>query len=382
MKITIKKSDVYVFFLTVWSFLNVICNLTTIDGMLLNICGILLSVIWMMIRLFIIVKITTELEINDLKICLLLLFAIVSDYVSGGATITTAIWFICGAKNINIDKIVKPVFFAHLIGVSCIVCMALSGAIENTVYTRGTGEIRYSMGFFHPNTFAGHMIFLTSLYLMIRNLKNRIRCIDCMLIALCTVWTYKITNSGTGLILMGTLCALGLLICFSNIKFVKRINEFFLDKLKYLIVFMPIFVLWLTLVFDNKSTQFKGTLLSRVSQAAIYFKYYTPNILGHSLELNYTLDYNNLFTLDNAYIFLLLQSGIVLFGLFIIGQILLAKKVAKEKRYLLLGILTVYAIYGFTETMYIRFLFNFTLLYMAEIVWPQNACIKEGYIDK
>lgn len=253
----------------------------------LDACGI----VWAITRVFIVIKMLTELQVNDFKVIFLLIFALLSDYISGGSAITTAIWFICGAKNINVDRLLKPIFYTHLIGVSFVVFLALSGTIENTVYNRGTGEIRYSMGFYHPNTFAGHMILLVSIYLMLRNLYKKIRFIDCAIITVCTVWTYIITNSGTGVILMGTLCILGLVICFSKLKlgFIKRINEFLLDKLKYVMIAMPIFVLWLTLVFDSGLIQFQGTLLSRVSQAAIYFKYYTPNLLGHLYDFHSVL---------------------------------------------------------------------------------------------
>lgn len=363
---------IYTFVLTVWYFFITVVNLTTLDGTLLAVAGKALTIVWILTRIFIFVKIVSELYKGGFKVLLLLLFVLLSDYWVQGSVITVAIWFICGAKNIHIKKLIRPVFWAHFLGMSFIIILAKTGNIENLIYVRGNGVVRQSMGFYHPNTFAGHMIFLVSLYMMLH--EKRMKLFNSLFILAAAIWTYKITDSRTGFILLLTLFVFSFLISIYqyNIKYIRRIMEFGMDKLKYIAGSMLIIVFYCTLYFDGSSDTVGNTFLSRISQAAIYFKYYSINLLGHSIELNYTLDNSELYTLDNAYIFLLLQSGVLIFALFVVGEIILARKKARQKDYTLLVILAVYAIYGFSETMFIRFAFNFTLLFLAEIVWPKQ----------
>ena len=85
-----------------------------------------------------------------------------------------------------------------------------------------------------------------------------------------------------------------------------------------------------------------------------------------------SVNYSGLYTLDNAFVYLILGFGIVvsaIIAILYIGSIL---KAVKEHEYIILLLFVVYLIYGFTETALIRFSYNFTLVFTFAFVWKEN----------
>ena len=84
---------------------------------------------------------------------------------------------------------------------------------------------------------------------------------------------------------------------------------------------------------------------------------------------NYQLEISKLYTLDNGYMYLLLGYGIIAFTLFLFGNFLLSKRLIKNKMFIPLIIIFIYALYGFAETTMIRFTYNFSVIFFSYILW-------------
>ena len=66
---------------------------------------------------------------------------------------------------------------------------------------------------------------------------------------------------------------------------------------------------------------------------------------------------------------LLLGYGIIAFIIFIYYQVKMFRLFAKEKNYITLTVMAIYAVYGFMEVVFIRVDMNFTLLFMGMILF-------------
>jgi hypothetical protein len=118
---------------------------------------------------------------------------------------------------------------------------------------------------------------------------------------------------------------------------------------------------------------FSGTLGSRASQSALYFERYGITVFGSQLKINSGTTgwsaYTSLYTLDNSYLYLLLGYGLVFFVLYILGEIILFRKCAKSKNFMMMTVLALYAMYGLMETVLIRIDCNFTLIFLTYVLW-------------
>ena len=374
IKVSELLSIVYIWLLTIWSFFNILIYMTTLDGSLRDTCSYVLSIVESFILIHAMFSILWKLRKRDIIFVLALFFAVINQKFTGNTDVTTIMLLLCGSKSlVNLDKIISPLFWSNLLGIGTIVSLSSLGIIENSVrYRRDIGLVRYSMGFYHPNTFASRVFQLMALYLLFR--KNRLRIIDvCIMIPL-TIWTYMKTNSKTGLIMMTSLIIVAIFIITQ-----RKVNDsgknlfvYITEKVKNIVIIIPVISIILGICGEYFFKFFSGTLLARVSQISVYLDTYKLNLIGHRLELNYHMEGTNLYTLDNAYIYLLLTAGVIFFVLYIVLDIKLIKKLFEQKRYVLLLITVLYSVYGFSETVLIRLSFNFTLLYLSEIIWDKE----------
>ena len=84
-------------------------------------------------------------------------------------------------------------------------------------------------------------------------------------------------------------------------------------------------------------------------------------------------------TLDNSYIYFLLSYGVVLFVLYFYYFIRLIWKYKKENKAQRLVIIFFYAIYGFSETVAIRFVYNYSLIFLKDVVWGKKPLLSDNH---
>lgn len=376
----LKWETIYLYCLAVWLFLLVFVNMSTIDGYALEVLTMLLGITWMFTRAIIVIKILFQFEVRDLKLIPLILIGLATYCSTGNTWITTIIWLICGAKYVDLDRAVRVIFMVHLVSNCLIVLMAATGIIENTVFYRNDGTVRYAMGYNHPNTFAGIAFQLSALYIYIRN--NKINYMNIFLLGVFALGIYRITDSNTSFLLMLCLILFALIIRIINRQWrvLSSILQFAVKRLRLFSAIIAILTLYLIFNYESISGYFKGTMLSRISQASIYFQYYGLSFFGKQLERNAdftTVSSNGLYILDNGYIYLMLGYGVVCFVLYIVGEILLEIRAVKKRDYATLAVLTVYAVHGFSETLMLRFPFNFSLLFLADLLWNNMSWDKQ-----
>ena len=378
VKLSYLLSNVYIFFLIIYSFLNVIIYGTTIEdyNKLFYVINEVLVIIWLVFRMFILIKIVIQFEKRDFWVVLLLIIGILITFFSKSGWVSEAIWLICGTKRVDMRKLIKHLLCAHIIGITIILGGFATGVLRDNVVMRGT-MARHSYGFNHPNALGARILEISLMYIYIRN--HRLNKFDMIMTATLAIVTYLLTNSITssGLMLMEAF----FILLIENIEkskgLLKRISKTIINKVKWAFWLIPILATVVIVFSDIFKEKLSGTILSRILQARYYYEYYGLSVFGRQLISNnsadnFQLQISKLYTLDNGYMYLLLGYGVIIFLLFVLGNIILAKKMMILKEYSIVLIIAIYAVYGFAETMMIRFTYNFSVLFFSYIIWDSK----------
>ncbi len=377
----IKISSIYYVFLFIWSLSGTI-SMAAINTNASAI-AVISSFAWNAIRCYIIVKILFEIKNYKRKdIIVLLIIALIgyfSSRYSESSFLIAGFWFIAGAKGIDWNKAIKYLLRAQIFSMLLIFCGCFLGYFPDTAKTGvssgiTTSGIGHSFGYYHPNDLAGSIlqIIMMSLYTMKRPLRLQVSFTFLTIAGI----TLLITRSGTSSLLIAFIA---LMIAFFSLeKGRSTIGRFISRNLASLMKYIILVLAICSVLFSARQDlgeSLLGDFHSRITQMAAYFAYYKITPWGQPLINHASIDYDwrtNLYTLDNAYIHLLLGFGYIVFLLFIAMYIMLIWRAYKSKQYVLLLILCTYTILGFTETMFIRVQYNFTILLFSQIIWKRE----------
>lgn len=380
--IKIKISDPYYFLLFCWSFFSTLTSVA-VNGELPIIYSFN-SMLWNVIRIYIVIKVLLEIRRYTLKQIVSIILLIVVGYISyinsQSNFFIQAFWFIAGAANIDWKKAVKILLKAQIIALFSIIILCMLGVLPDkskvtVINGINTSNVGHSLGYYHPNDLAGSILQIVLMWLYVQERPYKIRnIIFCCGIA---AISYIITRSSTSVaIILFVACMLSVF-CLSKKEnsWMRFLSDKVASILKYLIFIMAGFSILFSIRKDIGES-ILGDFHSRINQMSTYFFYYKIKPWGQVLINHTSAEYNwknNLYTLDNAYIHLLLGFGYVIFIAFLLIYIVMLWKAYKEKNYIYLLILIAYVILGFTETMFIRIRYNFTIFLVAEILWNSKS---------
>ena len=338
--------------------------------------------LWQLIRLFLFVKLVFYDLPNSRRSLFgigLILLGIVTRRTSGNDFMEPFFWFAGSAYNVKIRDIVKTLFFTQLAALLTAMTMALTGVVDNITYRRGdSSALRYSMGFYHPNTLAQKVFQLCVMYVYL--LGRKLRLPHIALVALISVVVYYITDSRTALFmsLYLILMLLAYLLSVRKVWPFYRLSERGMRLLRF--VFFAAAALSVAISLTASTVNYArflsvgDTLMSRVTQMQLYLSAYSLKPFGQYLyyagsSLSASIRNENLYTLDNSYMYLILGYGVVTTAVYLALMFFTLRKAVREKNYLILIILSAYALYGLTETLLLRLSLNFSLMLMAAALW-------------
>ena len=373
MKIKLRYSKVYYSSLFIWNFLFTVTWFTTLqyrsDHYYLP-----YVFVWKLIRFFLTLKIWKDLKTGtnrDLKVVFgILVIGSISWYFSQNEFLYPLLWFAAAAKNTEIKKSIQYLWYSQIAAVGITIFGSLAGILENRVMA-GNGIVRrYTLGFIHPNTLGAFLmqLVLLTFYLYARQSARKVYFIA----ALCFMIAWRIACSRT------TTFVLVIFFMFSALYYItvkrnKKLQSFLGILLQRTgdIVKVSLGVSLAAICGLLNQFDMADTLGVRISQAKLYFNYYGVTLWGQPLIMGYETNeyYNGLFTLDNAYIYLFLAFGGIVSILFLFFYFQRLKRARVENDHIVLIILVLYGIVGITETTMIRFGMNFSLIFLAEVLW-------------
>ena len=361
----IKSKNLFLLFL----YINVFCKAIGLSNddkiyMMLLIFGIFILIF----------KIVTDKFTKKqlLYFAIIILIAFCSFIVGKKTTLLLTCLCLAGMKNIDVDKTFNGMFKIRLITFIAVVVLALVGVLENTqiyMWRDGGYDLRYTLGFTHPNTLHLSLFILISLYIYCK--FDKLNLIDYIFLIASNLLIFSFSNSRTGIIVIM------LLICITILSKNKLIKQLIL-KLPIYIYIGLILVTFLTAYMYGKIPimyELDEMLNGRIAYSHYYLEMYGLTLLGSDISI----DTNALF--DNGYLYMYTQFGIIGFILISSWIFKICSKTKKEKNKKRAILIICYLIYIFTESFAPNIFMNIILLFVADNIFSKDEEVRHEKIQ-
>lgn len=314
---------------------------------------------------------------NIVKILLIFLLVSIATLRSESLTIFTDVFLIVACKNVRLEKTIKldlKIRFLFLIGIA-LVC--LTNLIPDTLDYRNGTLSRHSLGFAHPNRFALHIFMICIYYLYINYYKIKIRqIIMIFFLGFFTLFLSDGRTSCLGIFLV-------LIIAILNRYNLKRKKDSIIEKnIKIVSTLSVIFsisfsilapVLYLLGIFKINS---ESTFGSRIYMSSQGIRNYGITLFGQKIDLVTSimarLTGRVANGIDNAYIYILVNYGVIILLLFIALIVVALKYAIKRSDYAgVLCFLIIIAV-GIMENQILNIESDLFLLYVGKALYDRK----------
>lgn len=275
---------------------------------------------------------------TKIRLFLLILFLTVVMIVNDNRYLFQLFLLIIGAKNVDFKRIVKDTFFLEMVLVGSIVMLAMLGVLDNTISNREFGTVRNALGFKYPPSSSGYVWSLTLLYCYIKN--GKLCWYEYFGLFFLNVIFYFLTDSRNGFLCSIVLLFLTFLYHFFQEKKLFSLPIHFFAKI--MMVFLAAGSLFLTLQYYYKDPfymQLDSIFSNRLGLQRKAYNQYSIKMFGSKVKWVSTDDiyrgvsqWEDLNYVDNSYIQLLIEYGLVFFFFLIIMISCIIWKNQKENK--------------------------------------------------
>lgn len=296
-----------------------------------------------------------------IAMALIVAIGLMNWLIGGFTTILATAIALCGLKNIETQKLIRLSFWTRLLVLLSMIFLSVTGIIENEYrefYRNGEFIHRYLFGFGHPNT--PQMEFAIVALLAIYIYGNRMKLVHYVLIGLGNQALFGYTYSRTGYLIVWV----GMLLYFvlHNLH-TRRISA---ALLKYLYVLIPTLTVALGLLYGTVE---HVDLLDTLMTGRIR---YVHEVLTEGLPPLFGTERYQELILDNGYMRLLYNGGILAFGWFSYHMMRISHRITTQKRYGDLFLIASFAIIGISESILDVMAVNVSLVFLGELIFPKK----------
>ena len=302
---------------------------------------------------------------------LLLLMSFISLYHLRDTTIFTNVLVLLSLKNIDIERMLKPLFWCALACYVAVILCSLAGIglpMSMTLDFRGAGEeTRYCFGYAHPNSLHLFSVRLMCLYAGAYFRKINWKHICGLAVFNCLVFYF--TDSRTGVI-----CGYILVLLLLIYRYFSRLVETKLWKIGVLAGIAAIIVFGILSV----------TLYGRVGILDIVNRLFTGRIkLAHFAYTEMGISWwgnaaAGSYIIDNGIMGMLLQYGLVPFIVYWLGTFLVLWYALKNGKHCVTILMLVFGVYALMEgSVLLKIFRNIPMIYMGEKIFSVEAENKE-----
>lgn len=293
----------------------------------------------------------------------IVLIGFVSWRQSGVSWIFWGALFIVCANGARLRPLAKIVFALSFATVFVTMLFAGCGAIENLVFARN-GEVRYAMGFTHPNTVGLYMLNVCVAFSVLRFGKSPLP--DLVLIAVSILINLATANSRTTVLLSFVQMLLLLIFYFARKESLRKSLRYGFVAVAILIVVGSAYFMVAYSPSNPIHLALNDALSGRLRLAHAYYGMQPLTLFGADYEgfppIYWESGKPYTFVVDNGWCHLLLRYGIIPAALFAGGYFALLIKMVRQHRWdaLMFG-LVLMCVYSFSESLGIRIECNFFL---------------------
>lgn len=274
--------------------------------------------------------------------------------------------FIVASKSIDFDKFIKLTYYVQLIMIAVVIYMYFNGYIRDYSIYRGS-VLRHSWGFSHPNQL-GVRAFLLMVCRCYYRRKN-LNVIDISLVIAVAVFVNKVANSKTSYYALIILAVIS--IVYTMLVYLDCNMNFFCNICIFTAVLTNVGSIILSTINLNNYSLLKAfdvVMSKRFSHCYRTMRYYGIGLWGQDVQLIVKRPIIGTiyhFWLDNAYMAILLRYGIIVFLIFSTLYIVAMIYLKRSEHFYLLGIMSLYSIYGIMENNYFSMSQNLFLLALS-----------------
>lgn len=300
----------------------------------------------------------------------------VSWRVSNNNNLFIMVLFIFAMKQIDFNKLVRYDLKLKIFFMISVVILYVMGCTDTFYMYRDDGTIRSSMGFSHPNVFGAYVFSIYCEYIYIYRNKNKT-----IINLLVTVTAFLLVNyfcdsRGSSY----SILILFILVTYKKIDLFGIMNKKIVKAIFIGLVFLGTIFSYMIASNYNKNDSFKYSvnrmLSGRISSAKYFIENYDIKMFGNEIKTVSTRQAmetgKSAILLDNSYIKLLVQFGILSYLIFTINFSKAVNRAFKENDYILAIIFAVYAIRGLTDNILFYLYGNIFLLYFASNIYIQR----------
>lgn len=308
-------------------------------------------------------------------VALLLVLAMTNYHYSGSTRAVYNALMLCALKDVDLKKVFQVSFVSIVFIIGLVGALALLGVTGIVSVTEDFGrgaeiseiETRYYMGYIHPNTWA-HAMFTTML-LGVTAFWEKVDWKGILLLFAVNYGVYRLAASRTSF-----LCGLILIILVFLAKYAKKFYEFWVIRIGIVGGVAAIWAIIFTARVNIKES-FEWTIIDwriftgRLEQSRGYFE-----ALGWSFFGTHVPDrLDNGYILDMGYMRMLLENGIIIFGVMFIATIVLLIYGFMHKRNEILIAVICICLYGIFENLAISQMpANLMIYYLALLLYNKK----------
>lgn len=308
---------------------------------------------------------------------ILFAFSYFSMYVNGYNGFIIIMIFAITLCKYDIDDIFKKVYPVLMLGLVIVIFLCMCGISKDCVVARKDGDLRYALGFWHPNNAATvvMIVFLLKLYLS----KFKLSLIDFLMILFATIVVFYITDSRASMIVtMFAIIVSGIYSVFGkNLYKFKKIYENGIFQ-KILILFPFIFCgisVLLTILYSNRfmfMDRINSLFSGRLYYSSLAFEEYSLSLFG----INRVSDV--VIILDNNYIYNFYGLGVV--NTIIVLSLLSISifKMIKDKNYSLVFVELLILSFCMMETIMLYYKMNIFCIVFSIIFCQKEKQLKRN----
>lgn len=352
--ISLRLSEIL--YLCFWSIMLLAKGIGLYDGQNIYKVFLVVSFLCIVVKMCI-----TEYSLKEwILILFLLTMSAVIYRISGEKGVLVCMVTVVAMKNVSVKRAfyVGTVVWAAAMGVRFLYSLVFIENVEVAVQTKNlTGAVlRYYMGYPHPNVL--HISFLVLVAFIIYCLKDQYNWKHFLLLAAGNLFMFLYSYSFTGtLIVMAYIC----------LSYYVRLKK--LNKAEYVLIEMlfPICILFsiiAPIVLEGRAFELADKIFNnRINFAKYFLTVDNMSLLGNNLA-EITTD---IITMDNAFVFVLIIYGGLVFLLMCTGYVLTIHSYIKQKKDIELVMICCFIVAGITEPFLFNTSFkNLTLLFLGE----------------
>ena len=322
----------------------------------------------------------TNYELKEFFLCgLLLVISAISLLCSGKIGAILPAMVIVAAKDTSIDDVIRIMMRCWLITVMSKVILVIVGVIPNRIQEKYTelshGEYSYTMGYVHPNLFAlsVSICVILILYIYWDNIKWWW---SLVIVALAiSVFSVSLCYTGTAIILVTAVWCLisGVATQWEKLRLIMNSLMVAVSMAAMISIFVLSRIIGISESLDIVLLRLTAhrTHVSRNMMDVYSIKLFGQRFDGRA---GYEI-------LDNAYVYTLLQLGVIMFCLMMLAYLCCIIRTYRNRDTRILFILTVLIVYGFMEQSFINPFINFSWLFIADMIWNKNASVSRGVLE-